>query len=91
MMTGLSFGRFGKRCGIADRRNHVRKPRDAQVGPIRNGVFLQLGVEREQHRTHGRGRCDLVSAHGRLGEMLERGRLVVPFDEVAHKRRRVYG
>ena len=49
-------------------------------------VLLQLRIEREQHRPHRRRHRDLVGAHRRLGEMLQRGRLVVPLGEVAHDR-----
>ena len=38
----------------------------------------------EQHRRHRRRRGELVGAHRRFGEVLQRGRLIVPFDEIAH-------
>ena len=55
-----------------------------QAFPVRDRIFLQLGVEREKDRAHRRGRRDLVGAHRRLGEMLQRGGLIVPLGEVAH-------
>ena len=69
-------------CGGIDR----RELGDAQALAVGDRVLLQLGVEREKDRPHRRRRRDLVGAHRRLGEMLQRGRLIVPLGEVAHER-----
>ncbi len=74
------------RAGIGLRRDHPGDFGNAQRFGVTNWIFLQLGVERDEHRPHRRRRCDLVGAHHRLGEMLQRGRLIVPLDEVAHDR-----
>ncbi len=66
-------------------RHHPGELRDAQALRVGDRVFLELGVEREQDRRHRRRHRDLVGAHRRLGEMLERGGLVVPLDEIAHQ------
>ena len=71
-------------AGIALRRHDRRELGDMQALAVGNRVLLQLGVEREKYRPHRRRRRDLVGAHRRLGEMLERSRLIVPFGEVAH-------
>ena len=42
----------------------------------------------DQHRPIRRRHRDLVGAHRRFGEVLQRHRRVVPLDEVAHQRRR---
>ena len=60
----------------------------AALSAIGDRVLLQLGVEREEDRSHRRRGRNLVGAHRRLGEMLQRGRLVVPLGEVAHDRAR---
>ena len=80
--------RFGEGAGFALRRNDRLELRDAQALRIRDRIFLQLGVEREEDRPHRRRRRDLVGAHRRLGEMLQRGRLIVPLGEFAHDARR---
>ena len=74
----------GKRACISYRRHDPGELRYAQSLRIGDGIFLQLRVEREQHRAHRRRRRDLVGAHRRLGEMLERSGLVVPLDKVAY-------
>jgi hypothetical protein len=76
------LGEFGKRRVVALRRDDPRKPRNTQRVAFRDRVFLQLGIERQHHRRHRRRHRDLVGAHRRLGEMLQRGRLIVPFDEI---------
>ena len=49
--------------------------------------FRQVAVGSDQHRPHGRGHGNLVSAHHRLGKMLQRNRLVIPLGKVAMNRR----
>src|SRR5262249_56041908 len=56
---------------------------DGQGLGVVDGIFLQLGIERQHDRPHGRRHGDLVGAHRRFGEVLQRGGLVVPFHEVA--------
>ena len=52
-------------------------------------IFLKLAVGDDKHRP-GRLRAGKrIAAHGRLGEMLQRHRIVVPLDEVAHGRRAI--
>ena len=52
-------------------------------------IFLKLAVGDDKHRT-GRLRArERITAHRRFGEMLQRHRIVVPFDEVAHGRRAI--
>ena len=51
--------------------------------------FLEVDVQRDQHRVLRRGHHHLVGAHGGLGEVLQRSGLVVPFNEVAHQRGRI--
>src|SRR5262249_32340251 len=91
MITGFCastsiFAAAAMALGIALRRHDRRELRDMQVLTVGNRILLQLGVERKEYRPHRRGRRDLVGAHRRLGEMLERSRLIVPFGEVAHQR-----
>ena len=52
----------------------------------RHWIVLQVGVGHEKHRHHGRRHRDFVSANGRLGEVLQRDRRVVPFNEVSNHR-----
>ena len=83
------FRQLGDRAGIRLRRHHLGEPGNAQAFAVGDRVLLQLGIEREQHRPHRRGGGDLVGAHGRFREVLERSRLVVPFEEIAHQRGRI--
>ena len=83
------LGGFRYRRAVSLREGHARKLGDVQRGAVWNRVFLQLAVHRQQDRRHGRRHGDLVGAHRRLGEMLQRGRLIVPFDEIAHDHRRI--
>jgi hypothetical protein len=83
---GEQLRRLRQRADVAHRRHHLGDLGNAQAAAVGDRVLLQLGVEREQHRAHGRRGRDLVGAYRRLGEMLQRGRLVVPLDEVAHDR-----
>ncbi len=85
------FRQFGDRARIRLRRHHLGELGNAQALRVGDRVLLQLGIEREENRRHRRRGRDLVGAHGRFREMLERGRLVVPFDELAHERRRIEG
>ena len=55
-----------------------------RCGPDR--LLLQAGVERDHDRAVGRGHRDLVGAHDRLREVLQRHRRVVPLGEVANQR-----
>ena len=82
-------GGLGQRAGIANRGYDPRQRGNAQPPAIWYRVLLQFGIEREQDRTHWRREGDFVSAYRRFGEMLERGRLVIPFDEIAHDHGRV--
>ncbi len=52
-------------------------------------VFLKLAVGDDKHRTRRLRAAQRIAAHRRLGEVLQRHRIVVPFDEVAHRRRAV--
>ena len=90
-MTGI-FGvhqqpcRLRHRAGIALRVGDLRKLGDAQLGVFGNRVFLHRRIGDDHHRSRRRRHHDLVGAHARFGEMLERGRIVVPFHVVAHDR-----
>src|SRR5262249_44267106 len=57
------------------------------ASPVR--FFLKSGATGVDTRSTRGVHPDLVGAHHRLGEMLERCRLVVPFDEIAHDRARI--
>ena len=70
----------GSPCGGIDRREF----RNLQVRAFRDWIFLQLGIERDENRPHRRRGRDLVGAGSRLGEMLQRGRLIVPLGELTN-------
>ena len=57
-----------------------------RLSPSGIGFSCSSASSDEKYRPHRRRRRDLVGAHRRLGEMLERSRLIVPFGEVAHER-----
>ena len=75
--------RFRDGAGVRLRRHHLGELRNVERLRLVDRVLLQLRIEREQHRAHRRRGRDLVGTHRRLGEMLQRGRLVVPLGEVA--------
>ena len=52
-------------------------------------MLLQAAVEHDHDRRHRRGERDLIGAHGRLGEVGQRPRRVVPLGVVADHRRGV--
>jgi len=94
LRPAIGFGdddRFSAPPAGAPIRHRAGSPAAVRLPAARNGrisrrqerAFLQVGIDREDHRTHRRGRRDLVAAHAGFGEMLERaGRR--PFDEIAH-------
>ena len=85
------LGEFRKRRRISLRRNYLGWFRNSQRLGIADRIFLQLGVEREHDGRHRRRGRNLVGAHRRFSEVLQRGRLIVPLDEIAHDRGRVDG
>jgi hypothetical protein len=80
--------RLGERGAVALGRARARELRNLEVLLV-DRAFLQVDVRGDEHRLIRRRGRDLVGAHGRFGEVLQRGRAVVPFDEVAHQRARV--
>ena len=80
------LGRLGERRAIALRRPGARELRDFQALLV-DRLFLQVDVAVDEHRLHRRRRRDLVGAHRRLGEVLQRHRIVVPLHEIAHQQR----
>ena len=80
--------RFLHRAGLALRRRGRRVFRDVELLAVvlPDRLLLQAGVERDHHRPVGRRHRDLVGAHERLREVLQRHRRVVPLGEVAHQR-----
>jgi hypothetical protein len=88
LRLGEELRRFLHGAAVARGRRGGNVARDielvAAVGLDR--LLLQPGVERDHHRTVGRRHRDLVGAHHRLREVLQRHRRVVPLGEVAHQR-----
>ncbi len=75
----------GARVALRRRGRHVA--RDVGLfAVLLHRLLLQAGVERDRHRAVRRRHRDLVGAHERLREMLQRHRRVVPLGEVAHQR-----
>ncbi len=81
--------RLAHRVGIALRRHRRRMRWHLQRAAIGDDLLLQLAVGDDRHRLHRRRAGDLVAVHEGFREALQRGRLVVPLDEVAHHRDRV--
>src|SRR5437868_2302892 len=65
-------------AGVALRWGWKRELRYSQVGVFFNRILLELSVGYQEHWHAGRGHRNLVSAHGRLGEVSERYWQVVP-------------
>ena len=80
---------FCQRVLVAGDRRHARQFRDRRLAVRRQRVVLHLAIEDQERRRHRRRHADLVGADGGVGEVLERGRRVVPFDVVAHHRGRI--
>ena len=85
---GKHLGGFLHRAHLAGRRRGRRVFRDIELLAV--GVpdrrLLQARVERDHDRAVRRRHRDLVGAHDRLCEVLQRHRRVVPLGEVAHQR-----
>ncbi len=83
--------RLGHGARVALRRRGQRQLRHAEARRHlgRNRIFLEPAVDDDHHRHHRRRHRDLVGADGRLGEVRQGVRVVVPLGEVAHHRRRV--
>ena len=79
--------RFADRGGFALRRRGEHELRNARL--VGDDRLLQLGADRQHHRSHRRRHRDLVGAHRRLRESLERRRLVVVLDEAADQQAHV--
>ena len=79
---------LGEGGAIALRRARARELRDAKASLV-DRLFLKVDVGHHQHRLARRRHGDLERAMRRLGEMLQRHRIVVPLHVVAHDERRV--
>ncbi len=93
---GQEARRFLHRAGIALRRRRGNVLRNVELlAVLADHLLLQARVERDQHRAVRRRHGDLVRAHHRLREVLQRDRRVVPLGVVAHQQtdvlRRVEG
>ena len=88
-MTGCSAPTshfaLGQRRAVALWRPRAREPRDLQALLV-DRRLLQVDVRGDEHGLERRRRRDLVGAHGRFREVLQRGGAVVPLHEVAHER-----
>ena len=85
------FGGLAQRVRIAGGLRGHGQARNLELARLAllQRIFLKLAVGDDEHRP-GRLRAGKrIAAHGRLGEMLQRHRIVVPLDEVAHGRRAV--
>ena len=77
---------LGDCARIALRRRRQRQLRYARIGPFADRVFLEFAIYHQQHRPHEASHRDLIGAHGGLGEVRQRNRLIVPFRVVADHR-----
>ena len=78
---------LGDRGAVTLWRSRQCQLRHAQLEIGAQRTFLQLAVGDDQHRPHRRRHGQLVRAHRRFGEVLQRDRCVVPLRKVAHERR----
>ena len=78
------FGYFCNRCRIGRGRNKRAQFWNVQIRIRRHFVLLQFDVEDQSHGHHWRSHCDLICAHHRLGEVLERMRSIVPLGHVTN-------
>ena len=80
--------RFLHRAGVALRRRACDVFRDVELlAVVRvDRLLLEAGIEREHHRAVRRRHRNLVGAHERLREVLQRHRRVVPLGVVADDR-----
>ncbi len=56
---------------------------------VRDGIFLKIAIGHQHYGQHRRRHCDLIGAHGGLGEVRERSRRVIPLGEIAEQRRSI--
>ena len=82
------LGRFGYRTAVALRRDREGELGNTELFLVAHRFFRQVSVRGDEHRPHGHRSGDLIGAHDRFGEMLERHRLVVPLGKVAYQCRR---
>ncbi len=83
---GEKLRRFAHCAGIALRRRGRHVTRDGELLAVLDRLLLQPGIERDCDRRIGRRHRDLISAHERLREVLERNRGIVPFGEITDQR-----
>ncbi len=74
------------RIALRRRGRHVARDIRLAAAVVPHRLLLEPGVERDRHRSVGRGHRDLVGANEGLREVLQRDRRVVPLGEIAHQR-----
>src|SRR6185312_4246010 len=81
------FCDLSERVGIAYRLRTLPELRNDQLAPRFELFFLLIGIDDNEHRSHRRGRREIVSAYSAFGEVLQVSGLIVPFDVVADDNR----
>ncbi len=74
-------------CGLRGC-SQARNPEPALFAFIER-TFLKLGIRGEEYRPRGLRAGQRIATHRRFGKMLQRHRVIVPLDEVAHGGRAV--
>jgi len=88
---GQQTGSLVQRAGVAMGQTERGPARDGRAASAGQRLFLQLRIDRQQHRPVGRGHGELMRPHQGLSEAAQALGLVVPFDEVAHHGGRILG